>query len=288
MPRGLMSCVRAALCCLAVVSAWTGTKATAGDFAMRRVGPPEPGARRLITVQIEEAQEPVERDATGDALGQIDEAIAGLERLGPVVPETAKIGGPGEWLWDFLPKRHGPGRLSEAADLLASEADDPRMEGARARIRHIGRKYGAEISRATERTDVSPALVLAVIMVESAGRSEAVSHAGAGGLMQLMPATAKRFGVRERFDPGQNIRGGVAYLDWLLGKFEGDAILALAGYNAGENAVIRHGGVPPYAETRNYIPKVVSAWRLSSELCRSPQVTAGDACDWNDLALNAY
>ena len=87
----------------------------------------------------------------------------------------------------------------------------------------------------------------------SGGRTNAISSAGASGLMQLMPATAERFGVTDRADPKQNIKGGVAYLDWLLKEFKGDAVLALAGYNAGENAVKKHEGVPPYAETQNYV-----------------------------------
>ena len=75
--------------------------------------------------------------------------------------------------------------------------------------------------------------------------------------MQLIPATAARFGVTDATDPAQNIKGGVAYLAWLLTHFDRDPILALAGYNAGENAVTKHGGVPPYAETRAYVPKVL-------------------------------
>lgn len=99
-------------------------------------------------------------------------------------------------------------------------------------------------------------LVLAVIAVESAWRPDVVSHAGAQGLMQLIPDTAARFGVTDPFDPVQNIRGGVRYLAWLLARFNGDVTLALAGYNAGENAVARYDGVPPFDETQNYIRKI--------------------------------
>lgn len=100
-------------------------------------------------------------------------------------------------------------------------------------------------------------LVLSVISAESAFDARAVSPKGARGLMQLMPATAKRFGVEDAWDPEQNVRGGMAYLRWLLGYFEGDVKRALAGYNAGENAVRKYGGVPPFPETRAYVKRII-------------------------------
>ncbi|MBK1836120.1 transglycosylase SLT domain-containing protein [Azospirillum sp. YIM B02556] len=100
---------------------------------------------------------------------------------------------------------------------------------------------------------IDPALVLAVIQAESAFRTDAVSPKDAAGLMQLIPDTADRFGVGNVFDPKENITGGVKYLRWLLAYFQGDVTLALAGYNAGEGAVDRYKGVPPYDETRNYV-----------------------------------
>jgi Transglycosylase SLT domain len=103
---------------------------------------------------------------------------------------------------------------------------------------------------------VSADLVRAVIQVESEFDSLAVSSKGAQGLMQLMPPTARRFGVADSFDPRQNIFGGTQYLRFLLDLFNGDVSLALAGYNAGENAVARYRGVPPYRETRNYVQKI--------------------------------
>jgi soluble lytic murein transglycosylase-like protein len=120
--------------------------------------------------------------------------------------------------------------------------------------------------------------VLAVLAVESAGRAGAVSHVGAAGLMQLMPATAARFGVRDRLEPAESIRGGVAYLDWLLNHFEYDPILALAAYNAGEGAVQDNGGVPPYAETRAYVPKVLATWAVAQDLCKTPVEVATRGC----------
>ena len=112
------------------------------------------------------------------------------------------------------------------------------------------------------RHGVDPLLVKAVILAESAGRRWATSPKGAMGLMQLLPATARRFGVPDPFDPAQNVAGGTRYLRWLLDRFGGDVTLALAGYNAGEGAVERHGGVPPYRETRNYVRSVQSNHRL--------------------------
>ena len=106
---------------------------------------------------------------------------------------------------------------------------------------------------------VDAALVKSVMLVESNFNPKAVSRKGARGLMQLMPQAAKRFGVSDRFDAEQSIRGGVRYLAALLAQFKGDLVLAVAGYNAGENAVTKHAGVPPYAETREYVRRVLVA-----------------------------
>jgi soluble lytic murein transglycosylase-like protein len=108
---------------------------------------------------------------------------------------------------------------------------------------------------------IDAALVKSVVLVESNFNPKAVSRKGARGLMQLMPEAARRFGVTDRFDAEQSIRGGVRYLATLLGLFKGDVALALAGYNAGENAVARHAGVPPYPETQEYIRRVLVAHR---------------------------
>jgi len=145
----------------------------------------------------------------------------------------------------------------------------------------IARARQIDLLRETVGTGVSPALVLAVIAVESGGRSDAISGAGAQGLMQLIPATADRFGVEDAMDPAQNIKGGVAYLDWLLKEFKGDPILALAGYNAGENAVKNNNGVPPFAETRDYVPKVLAAFAVARNLCRTPPMLISDGCVFN-------
>lgn len=103
---------------------------------------------------------------------------------------------------------------------------------------------------------LDPALVIAVIAVESAFRSDAVSPKNAQGLMQLIPSTAERFGVRNAFDMTENLKGGMRYLRWLIQSFEGDVTLAFAAYNAGEAAVARYGGVPPFPETQAYVKKL--------------------------------
>ncbi len=125
---------------------------------------------------------------------------------------------------------------------------------------------------------MSPALVLAVIGIESAGNPTAISSAGATGLMQLIPATASRFGVKDSTDPAQNIKGGVAYLDFLMTLFNRDPVLVLAAYNAGEGAVAANNGVPPYAETRDYVPKVLAAWTVAQGLCMTPPELVSDPC----------
>lgn len=116
--------------------------------------------------------------------------------------------------------------------------------------------YQAEIAAAARQYGVEEAVVRAIIHAESSFNPMALSHAGAQGLMQLMPATARRFGVTNSYDASQNISGGVQYLAWLLKRFNGNLSLAAAGYNAGEGAVDRHGGVPPYQETQRYVARV--------------------------------
>jgi soluble lytic murein transglycosylase-like protein len=116
--------------------------------------------------------------------------------------------------------------------------------------------YGDEISAASKRYGVDEAVVRAIIHAESAFNPRALSRVGAQGLMQLMPATARRFGVGDAFDAAENIRGGVQYLAWLLKRFDGNVKLAAAGYNAGEGAVDKYKGIPPYAETRRYVERV--------------------------------
>lgn len=114
------------------------------------------------------------------------------------------------------------------------------------------------IFRTGEKQGVDPRFIHAVIKQESKYDPKAVSHVGAQGLMQMMPATAKRFGLKDAFDAAANVEAGTKYLKWLLNRFDGDVSLALAGYNAGEGAVDKYKGVPPYGETQNYVKKIVS------------------------------
>jgi len=107
---------------------------------------------------------------------------------------------------------------------------------------------------------VDPKLVHAIIQVESGYNPRAVSRKGARGLMQLIPATAARFGVQNSFNPGQNIEGGVTYLRYLLDLFDGNVPLSVAAYNAGENAVLKKGGIPAYAETQDYVQRVTGLY----------------------------
>lgn len=116
--------------------------------------------------------------------------------------------------------------------------------------------YQDEIRAAALEHGVDESIVRAIIHAESAFNPRALSRVGAQGLMQLMPATASRFGVTNAFDAAQNIRGGVRYLAWLLKRFNGNLTLAAAGYNAGEGAVDKYGGVPPYNETQRYVQRV--------------------------------
>lgn len=245
------------------------------EFSAKRVVPPGksglPGAKpanRRITVQIDPDEQA--------------RVLAARPLPQPAAPEGEAPAGPlGKyaWFWDQVSPEltsAGPGRLGPALTAIGSQGKVavPRLQS----LQDIARSQGVPILRNTVGTRVSPALVLAVIAVESAGRADAVSHAGAAGLMQLMPATAERFGVADRMIAEENIKGGVRYLDWLMGEFGNDPILVLAGYNAGEGSVRNHNGVPPFAETRDYVPKVLAAFQLASGLCQTPPQLISDGC----------
>ncbi|MFW6198637.1 MAG: lytic transglycosylase domain-containing protein [Acidobacteriota bacterium] len=120
--------------------------------------------------------------------------------------------------------------------------------------------FDGEIVAAAGRAGLDPALVRAVVASESAFDPRALSHKGAQGLMQLMPKTARELGVENVWDPRDNLDGGTRYLARLLGKYD-DLGLALAAYNAGEGAVERHGGVPPFPETQHYVRRVIGLYR---------------------------
>ena len=127
---------------------------------------------------------------------------------------------------------------------------------------------------------LDPNLIMAMILTESNFNPKAHSSANALGLMQLIPSTAARFGVRDRADPIQNLHGGMAYMRWLLSFFGGDLRLSLAGYNAGERAVEKYLGVPPYRETQNYIKKVLRAYGRDSHPPIKPVVEPSEVMPW--------
>lgn len=117
------------------------------------------------------------------------------------------------------------------------------------------------VSKLAERQDIDPKLVMAVILVESGFNAKAVSPRNAQGLMQLIPETAQRFRVKNAFDPEENIKGGIAYLKWLLAYFKGDVALVAAAYNAGEGTVEKYRGVPPYPETQKYVQRIAQLYQ---------------------------
>jgi len=124
--------------------------------------------------------------------------------------------------------------------------------------------YDGLIRRAAEKHELDPALLTAVVRAESGFDPKALSSAGAMGLMQLMPDTARSLGVRDPYNPGQNIEGGATLLRGMLDRYSGRLDLALAAYNAGSGAVDEYGGVPPYAETRRYVDSILADYRGSA------------------------
>lgn len=154
-----------------------------------------------------------------------------------------------------------------------AETDSPGTQSDRFRPAQPPQEIDAMVRRLAPAYGLDPAFVLAVIVAESSYNSLVVSPKQAAGLMQLIPETARRFGVRDVFDPEDNVRGGMAYLRWLLAYYQGDVTLALAGYNAGEGAVDRYGGVPPYAETREYIRRIRHMYPTATHPF-SPDLTA--------------
>lgn len=234
------------------------------EFTFKRVGVPSSSSGSRITVQIGPAEEAPTEEQSDTRTGAPSAPI-----------ELA-------WFWEIVsPAREhsGPGRLEQAMrafDNAPSGAfvPSPRLDT----MRDIIRAHGRDIVISSIGSEISPALIVALISVESSGQSDAISSAGASGLMQLMPDTADRFGVTDVSVPAENIKGGVAYLSWLMDHFDDDPILALAGYNAGEGAIRDHSGVPLYRETRNYVPKVLAAWKIARGLCQTPPELVSDGC----------
>lgn len=237
----------------------------AGDGpAFKRLSAPSKGSAPKIDVQID----PDTYFDWFENAPDLPEPSALLKKVPPSelpFPSFWAAIGPGAGFTGMQP-------LQDA--LAATGLDGPRLQ----EMQTLADRFASQILRATVDTRVSPALALAVMQVESAGVTDAVSSAGAQGLMQLIPATADRFDVADPMDAGQNIQGGVAYLDWLMGEFGGNPYHVIAAYNAGENNVIKHDGAPPFAETRAYVPKVLAAWNVARGLCMSPPELISDPC----------
>lgn len=149
----------------------------------------------------------------------------------------------------------GVGKVAQ----FSNGSNEPAVNVAPERTFYVRGDVDEIIKETAARHNVDAELLRAVIKAESNFNPHAISHKGAVGLMQLMPHTARRLGVRNSFDPEQNIEAGVRHLKYLLGLYDGDLRLSLAAYNAGEGAVERHKGVPPYRETQHYVRKI-SSW----------------------------
>lgn len=258
----------------------------ARDYTFKRISVADSKPGKRITVQID----PEEQARLLAMAPKVDpypkpseEKPADPDAAAAAAPKGAAYG----WFWDKIPpaRDQASGRFPMALSALSQGPKGATVTAPRLQhMQQIANTYGVEILKATLGTEVSPALVLAVIGIESGGRHEAVSSAGAAGLMQLIPATAERFGVKDSKDPVQNIKGGVAYLDWLMKRFDRDPLMVLAAYNAGEGAVDANKGVPPYAETRDYVPKVLAAWQVAQGLCQSPPELTTDPCVFKVIA----
>ncbi|PID35068.1 MAG: lytic murein transglycosylase [Rhodobacterales bacterium] len=208
------------------------------EFTFKRVGAPAPGQRGRITVQIDPAANAPAAAAPGPS--ETDDA--------PAAPKASGW----EWFWTTVqPEADKGGAANMARAMAALNQRDGLPQPRLQHLQDIAAAHGAQILSATVGTDVSPALVVALIAVESGGRIGAESSKGAQGLK---------------------------YLAWLIDHFDHDVILALAGYNAGENAVGNHGGVPPYPETRAYVPKVLAAWQVARGLCVTRPQLITDGC----------
>jgi soluble lytic murein transglycosylase-like protein len=255
---------------------------TGSHWQAKRLVPPKPGTKRFITIQIDPVEQKRELAAMANAPWQpLTKPSADTDPKSSTGPSAPKGRAKYSWYWKMIsPKiEDRAGRFDSAVAALSQGPKGVGVNAPRlADLAQIARAHGRDILKATIGTEVSPALVLAMISVESGGNHAAVSHAGAVGLMQLIPATADRFDVADSKDPAQNISGGVTYLDWLMKEFDRDPLMVIAAYNSGENNVKKNDGVPPFAETRDYVPKVLAAWAVARGLCMTPPQLVSDGC----------
>lgn len=237
-----------------------GSAATPAGLSDARPGvfkvvkPPQRGARRLLTIHT-------------------------VRRGLPPGTSSARAPARHGWFW-----AHAATELAAAdparLDLAARTAAATLLSAPeRALVRRIRDQFGGQIAAAAGAAGISEALLIAVVAAESGGDPLATSSKGAQGLAQLMPATAERFGVANAYDAAENLRAAAEYLSLLLELFGQDALLALAGYNAGENAVLRRGGVPDFAETRDYVPITLSYFHAARDLCVRKVAKARDVCE---------
>jgi TPR repeat protein len=182
-----------------------------------------------------------------------DEGIAAL-----LIGKAAELGNErAKQLLEHVSGRTGsvpPACLSEP---IAAEAEASPVPAARNDLELMVQRWAPEYS-------IDPALVMALISIESKFDPNAVSAKNAQGLMQLLPATALRFGVKNAFNPLENLKGGLAYLKWLMAYFKGEVALVLAAYNAGEETVERYRGIPPYKETRDYVQQITRVYKKAT------------------------
>lgn len=252
----------------AVADAPSGPPPAWPKVTPKRIGVPSSNGSKRITVQIRPqdiARQKAPETPVAAPLSKTAEPPADLQ----------------EWFWSRVPHdtvNASSARFAAALKALEAEEAGKLSKPTFQQVTDLANAYGTDLLIHSIGTKVSPALALAVLAVESSGKPDAISSAGAQGLMQLIPDTAARFGVKDAMDPSENIRGGIDYLDWLLTHFNGDLALALAGYNAGENAVSKFQGAPPYAETRAYVPKVLAAWQVAKGLCVTPPDLYSDGC----------
>jgi soluble lytic murein transglycosylase-like protein len=276
------------LACTGITVAVAEAPPTQQNFTFKRVKVPGAGVTKRITVQID----PAEQARALAALPKVDAHPVPSEENPTAVSPDLPAPAPSSyaWYWDTVPTaiEATDGRFSLAMATLSQGPGGKSVAAPRLQhMQEIAESYGTQILTATIGTKVSPALVLAVIGIESAGKTDALSSAGAQGLMQLIPATAERFGVTDSTDATQNIKGGVAYLDWLMKHFNGDPLMVLAAYNAGEGAVDANAGIPPFPETRDYVPKVLAAWQVAQGLCLSPPELVSDPCVFKIISASS-